>query len=441
VLTALRRNRPCFLWPVLCTLVGCGSDPATADGPAAPSSVNDAGGDSAMGTVAPEAGPPDAADSGVPLPPPDGGDEGAASGLVPVIIAQGLMGRTALSCDDGQSWMADRSFDTEGNVMVCGSTQPVVCGVTQCNLMNSDGKTCRVQAPCTCIDDSGFAKGVAIAQNEIVASFGWGAPGVIMNSQDGIHWTNGHYMYSDFPGVAYGSNTFLAFSSQPIVSPDGIHWQDGGAAGFDGPGQAWISARAVGFLDDFGGKFIGAGDNDLIRVSSDAGNTWAVPATIPSGCAAGIGTSNTILTGNNIAVIITTSGDACRSKDGGNTWALTHVTSANISPVGAFVHGKFMFWTAPPPSQNGVRYSSPDGETWTATPMSSGVWLGNVGVSPAGTLVSTNGLWNGYAAQAFYRSTDDGLTWNALASGSYKQGHAIERFGSGMIKANSTCHP
>jgi hypothetical protein len=305
-------------------------------------------------------------------------------------------------------------------------------------MKNQDG-TCYVQTPCSCIDDAGFAKGVVVAQNIIVANFGWGAPGVIMSSPDGAHWTNAHFQYGSSPGVVYGSGKFLAFSSTPLVSSDGTQWQDAGFAGFDGPGQAWISARAVAFLDGLGGRFIGAGDQDLLRVSSNAGSTWTVPSSVPQGCANGIGQGNTILTGNDTAVIITTSGDACRSTDGGMTWTLTHVTSANLSPVGAFVHGKFMFWTAPPPGQNGVRYSSADGATWTQTPMTSGVWLGNVGVSPAGTLVSTNGLWNSYAKQAFYRSTDDGITWSALPQGKFKPGHAIERFGAGMIKANSVC--
>jgi hypothetical protein len=71
--------------------------------------------------------------------------------------------------------------------------------------------------------------------------------------------------------------------------------------------------------------------------------------------------------------------------------------------------------------------------------MTSGVWLGSVGVSPVGTLVSTNGLWNGYASQAFYRSTDDGITWTPLANGKFKPGHPIERFGAGMINPGSVC--
>jgi hypothetical protein len=370
----------------------------------------------------------------------DAGDDGAAAtSLVPVLVAEGQMGRTTVSCDDGQSWVADRSFDSEGHVMVCGSKQPVVCGVTSCNFKNQDG-TCSVQTPCSCIDDSGFPRGVAVAEGQIVANFGWGAPGVIMASQDGATWSNVHFMANDFPGVSYGAGTFLAFSSSPIVSADGSSWHAAGLAGFDGPGQPWVTARAVGFLDYKGaGKFIGAGDSDLLRVSGDAGQTWAAPTTVPAGCAAGIGQNNTILTGNDIAVIVTTNGDACRSTDGGNTWTLTHVTSANISPVGAFVHGKFHLWTAAPPGQNGIRYSSPDGATWTATPMTSGVWLGGVGVSPTGTLVSTNGLWHGYASQAFYRSTDDGITWTPLPAGKFKPGHPIHRFATGMIKPGSVC--
>jgi hypothetical protein len=428
-------------------LAGCSlAGPGRSDALGAPQTSADAGGDDAKGSVGPTGEAGSASDSGAPGPVSDAGTPGdgplgdaAGSDLIAVIVAQGLMGRTTISCDDGQSWIADRSFDSEGSVMVCGSSQAVVCGQTSCNIKNQDG-TCHVQTPCSCIDAPGFAKGVAIGQSTIVATFGWGSPGVIMNSQDGSHWDNAHFMYSVVPGVSYGSGTFLAFSGSPLVSSDGLQWQNGAFAGFDGPGQPWITARAVGFLDyQGGGRFLGAGDHDLLRVSKDAGNTWIVPSSIPSGCANGIGTSNTILTGNNIAVIVTISGDACRSADGGITWTLTHVTSANTSPVGAFVHGKFMFWTAAGPGQSGVRYSSPDGLTWTATPMNSGVWLGYVGVSPTGTLVSTNGLWNGYANQVFYRSMDDGITWNALPQANYRASHPIERFGAGMIKANSVC--
>jgi len=61
-----------------------------------------------------------------------------------------------------------------------------------------------------------------------------------------------------------------------------------------------------------------------------------------------------------------------------------------------------------------------------------------IGVTPAGTLVASNN-GHGYGSQIIYRSTDEGITWNALPASNYVHGHPIWHFFSGYIHANSVC--
>jgi len=91
-----------------------------------------------------------------------------------------------------------------------------------------------------------------------------------------------------------------------------------------------------------------------------------------------------------------------------------------------------MVWTL-----DGLRFSSPDGMKWTQATFN-GPSLGyGIGVTSAGTLLASNGY--GYDPQIIYRSTDEGITWNAIAAGNYVHSHPIWHFFSGYIHANSAC--
>jgi len=350
-----------------------------------------------------------------------------------VIIAQGMMGRTMLSCDDGQTWVHDRAFDTEASDMVCGDSTPVRCEQTSCKLKQPNG-TCTTASPCDCGHHPGYAKGVAIANGQILASFGWGHPGIVLRSSNGAQWAesrrfDGSYL---FPNVAFGAGRFVHFSSEPMVSEDGVAWREGGFAGFNGQGMGWTSPRAFAFLDYGTGRFIGGIDGNTIRVSSDGAETWRAAASVPAGCTDGIGSSQQMLTGNGVAVIVTSNGFACRSGDGGDTWTL-HRIAASVSPWGVFANGHFTAWGG------GTRYTSTDGMSWTATAMTGSVGLGAVGASVSGTLVAVNSVWVGYEQQRLLRSTDDGLTWVTLPDGAYAKGHAIHRFAAGLVYGSSAC--
>src|SRR5215208_3215992 len=67
---------------------------------------------------------PDASD-------PRGAD--AAQLGVPIFIAQGMLGRTTISCDDGRTWVGDHSWEIDGDAMMCGMPQDVRCGTSTCS--------------------------------------------------------------------------------------------------------------------------------------------------------------------------------------------------------------------------------------------------------------------------------------------------------------------
>ncbi len=371
-----------------------------------------------------------------------GGGAGGATGVT-VVVAQGYMGRTTISCDDGQTWIADRSFDKEGHDIICGDKTPVRCGVTSCTKMGGDG-TCYVQPNCDCAHESGYPKGVVVAQNQILSNFGWGWPAVLMRSQDGMTWDSSYRPVSGSPNLVFGAGTYLRLGAPSIISEDGINWRTGGYEGLNGPGaEPQATTRAFEFLDYKDGRFIGIFDGNNIRLTADRGQTWTAPATVPAGCTDGIGYVERFLTGNGIAVIITSNRQACRSVDGGNTWTLHEITAEKATGMffqfGIFANGKFMTWGLMNGiGENGTRYSSADGATWDEVRTNGPIWVGAVGVTPTGTLVATN-LNGGYENQAFYRSTDDGLTWNALPAGAFVQSQPILRFGAGTIQPNTLC--
>jgi hypothetical protein len=57
----------------------------------------------------------------------------------------------------------------------------------------------------------------------------------------------------------------------------------------------------------------------------------------------------------------------------------------------------------------------------------------------AGTFVAVKGGWQvWYEQQRFYRSTD-GVTWDELPDGAYRQGHPITAMVAGFAQRSSVC--
>jgi len=356
-----------------------------------------------------------------------GGGQGGQGGgiidptLVPMFIAQGMVGRTIVSCDDGQTWVANRSDD--------------------------DAFTCFVSPETDCDHHAGAGRGITFGAGYFVATFGWGKPGSIRRSRNGTHWES-TLVGKTFAGIVYGDGLFLAGERPPQKSSDdGATWAPGG----DPMSEVW-NVRRTGFAPFDGGRFLlalGSATNDL-NVSKDQGATWARPSTLPAECAGDIQWSGGFAYGNNTIVVLGGTGVACRSLDGGDTWTASNV-GGEVNSRLLWTGDMFVTWgrtTDFKPS----RFSSTDGETWTVTPTETrvkntdgttttgpGPDLGAVARSDGGTFVAVNGGWQQwYDKQSFYRSKD-GLTWDALDKANFVGSHPIQFIAYGVGQRGGAC--
>jgi hypothetical protein len=359
--------------------------------------------------------------------------DAGAPGVVPAFVAVGKMGRTTMSCDDGQTWIADRSFDSAGDPLVCGQVASVRCFSSGCSYI--DGGQCVSSGSCDCDHHPGSARGVVFGSGGFVATFGWGYAGQVMRSTDGIQWSvvdSGH----TFSGVAYGAGTFVLTSRSPLVSTDGVNWNAGGPADFrnQSGNQVW-TARTAGFLPHGTGTFLASagssGDHSLLT-STDGGQTWQ-SATYPSACldAGVLGYAY----GGGVGILANDDGDVCRTTDGGQTWTRVDVSTQFLAePV--YVNGKFMVW------EWGQVHESTDGLTWTSqsTSVPGGNSFTRVAVSPVtGTFVAVRSGWQTwYGDQKFYRSSD-GITWTELAGQNYTGSHPISDIAFGYVQPSASC--
>jgi hypothetical protein len=199
----------------------------------------------------------------------------------------------------------------------------------------------------------------------------------------------------------------------------------------------WRSVRRVAYADYHGGRFVAVADANQVILSSDGGRTWWWPDTTPSNCTEGaVSAYGDILYGNGTFVIVGYAGVSCYSQDGGTTWASTPTGLGEVLSRGVFTGTEFRLWG------RGVMISSTDGIHWATTPLlPAGTTIeGPVAFSPVtGTYVAIANLWHGYADQQFLRSTD-GVTWQALAAGTFAPSHPIMYMGFGYVDASAGCH-
>jgi len=365
-------------------------------------------------------------------------DAGSAEDGVPMFVAQGHVGRTLVSCDDGRTWVGDRSFDIEGDPYVCDTVEAVTCWQQGMGCRYLDDGVCQPKADsCDCDHHPGAGTGLAYGNGWFTATWGWGPLGSVRRSQDGIEW---EVVLNDttFGGLAFGQDRFVLGSRQPRVSlDDGATFRDGGAADLKAPGGATIwNVRALGFAPTQGGRFVLAGqdgaDRDVL-VSADGAESFSRPTTLPAECADGpLG----VVGGGDAIVITHGSGLVCFSHDGGTTFATSQAGGALESrPVWA--GDRFLTWGA------GHVYASPDGQSWTSTPtVPSDLNVGAVAYSPVtGTLVAVRGGWQvWYDQQRFYRSRD-GVSWSTLDAADAPGGHPIRFMVFGYGKTGAACSP
>ena len=352
--------------------------------------------------------PPAPAPSPAPVPTPPPAPSPVPTGqFVDVFMATGHMARTVMSCDDGLSWINDRS---ENDAARCWAP------VSDPNYVECD------HTPYS-------GRGIDSGDGWFFTNYGWGYNGSVRKSRDGINWeiikTGG---WGD--GVAYANNVLFSAWGQWSTSLDlGANWsliQNSPFQSLSHPKTRRLGDRIFMFGRTGGMVF-----------SNDQGLTWTKPV-FDSSWGPEIAEGNGILlsVGYFFGHPNESVGYIARSLDNGYTWQAQEVfRKLGQSFVGAvyFTNNKFITWSS------GEAWTSFDGVTWAKQPVSldKGVpqqFRGPVGYNPnTGTFVASPAPFGqSYTQQMMLRSTD-GVNWKVLDSNQFKRGHPIERITSGKM--------
>jgi hypothetical protein len=328
------------------------------------------------------------------------GESGVMVTDVPVFLAQGHHGRTTISCDDGHTWVQDRSQD-----------DAVRCF--------ENGLDC---------DHNEFAgRGIAWGDGQFVLTWGWGKPGTLARSEDAAEFVTVMTETPTFADVAFGNGRFVANNSPTRISDDGGKtWAEGG------PLDININTRAIEFVPHEAGWFIVAGESGEQRaiVRSADGVTWTPASMRPPPCG-----SYTLgmAYGGGAVVMASGNGYVCRSLDGGDTWMQILISQRLTSPP-VWTGSEFYVY------EGGTLHRSADGAQWSNFQVvPEGLSIGPVARSPEGTFVAANDGWMvWYEAQQFYRS-EDGITWEILPDGAFVGSHPIYFMAHGRVKPGAGC--
>jgi hypothetical protein len=420
--------------------VGCSSSSpeASSDAGTSPETVSAASVDASAPSV--DTGAP-SVDASAPSDALGPGVDAATNGKVAMFVAQGPLGRTIVSCDDGKTWVGNHSWDLDGDALMCGMVQPgMMCGVTMCSYLN--GAVCG-QHTC-CANGPDAPDGVAFGDTALVSTWGHGAPGAVRKSQNGIGWTTTLGNFAASTPVAYGDGRFVitAYGAYAYAkySTDGTTWTDGGKLNTPNGGgfrsmlyTSYGGGRFIGFTSN-GGVNEAANTTRYIMSSSDGGVTWTVASPgLPTDCANGVGGG--FVVGNGLLLIADQHGTVCTSADGGQTWKVTAtgqvtIQNAAIDGTGALWTGtEFRFWGG------NKMVSSTDGVSWATSTLIGTTGVGAVGRSDKGTFVSVVGSYSG---QKFMTSSD-GVTWQTLPSTSFVQSHPLRRISFGYAEPSALC--
>lgn len=336
----------------------------------------------------------------------DDSTTGAPAEGTPIFVLAGQVGRTAISCDRGLTWIADQSQDPS---LRCG-----------------DGLDCD--------HHPGNTTGLAFGDGAFVATLGWGTEGTIRRSVDGVAWET-VATGPTFAGVVFGGGVFVAGNREAWRSEDlGLHW--------DGPvttGLIPFNGRGVGFGPVADGTFVISGGGDAgaesdIVASNDAGATWWHPDAIAAGCGDGV----LDIVGNGETLLVVRYGgpdgpEFCVSQDQGHVWSSVDLGDVWLESRALWTGREYIAWGG------GLAFTSVDGQRWTSTPVSPEVHPGAVAIDDVGTFVAVEGGWqSSYEDQEFYRSAD-GRTWEVLAPGAFTGGHPVGHLAFGHVADGGAC--
>lgn len=329
--------------------------------------------------------------------------------LTPVFVAQGDLGRRMLSCDDGNTWIHDRSWDQHARCYEGGFD---------------------------CSHHRGTPTGLSYGEGHFFMSWGWGAPGSLERSSAVGPWDWEVVQSEPWLGRALAGNGVVLLAGVVVrrSTDQGMTFSPEQPVGLRRD-----HVREAAFVPTAGGLFVLVGEGggepsgppqDVVL--SPDGLTWRNPDSIPVDCGKLIIERGGIAGTTSTVVILSGDGTVCASNDAGATWQLTQAAPA-VSPeetsAPVQVGDAIAFW-----SVSGMRYISSNGVQWQSEPVHPGrMELGPVARHPeTGTFVGIS-AGSQYEGQRIYRSAD-GLTWTPLGPEAFMASHAIHAVEAGFVQ-------
>lgn len=346
------------------------------------------------------------AQQAVVVPPPNPDPPTVPGNMRMVFMATGHQARTIMSCDDGQTWINDRSDNQAARCWVDGNPNYVECDHTAVS-----------------------SRGLDAGNGWFYTAYGWGYRGTARRSRDGINW---EVISSNRTsnGIILTDNGLLTWFSEggdyPISSDFGTTWSVTRPPGnyFGGGGVASVGNKI----------WISSDDESRAMYSADGGRTIQ-SVTVPN-----LNREIKVAEGNGVIVMLSSKYQnnmsinySMRSTDGGLTWASQVVPTGSASWSDLIFNGtEFVTWAG------NQRYTSRDGQAWTTTTVTIPVNIveGSVAYDPnTRTYVHVSNSWGRYyASQRAFRSTN-GITWTQLSTQAFPGGHPILKIISAPMEA------
>lgn len=231
-----------------------------------------------------------------PQPQPQPQPQPSPSTLTPALMATGHFKTSMYSCDGGESW---RGYRTSSTTTRCWEGP----GAVECDHTSLSNR------------------GLAYGPQGFVASFGWGSPGSVeLFDRSAKSWQTVQ-SGNTWAGVAYGSGVYILNERQPLVSSNATAWNRGGDINF----RPW-NARRIYFVNQQNGFFVSvanSGDDHDLMISTNNGQSWSRPTTLPSQC------GNGRLAHDSQSTLVLSSAALCVSTDSGRTWRTLSGLPAN----------------------------------------------------------------------------------------------------------------
>lgn len=357
----------------------------------------------------------------VDLPSTDSEDDGSSgsgdivigNNFIPAFLATGHMESSMFSCDGGQTWRGYRSVDP--NIRCWDNSDPAL--YEEC-------------------DHTPYSNtGIAWGHNGFITSFGWGQPGQVEVTDDGINWSVVN-SGSTWAGVSYGNGTYVLNNRTSSVSSDGSSFVDGGDADF----IPWNARHTAYVTDGTQHLFIAtansSGTGDLL-ITEDPTIDFQRPTTLPTGCDNGH-----IAYGNGTIVLVST--ETCLSTDWGENWTTLPTALSNITGL-IFDGQEFHAYS------RGEILTSTNGSSWSSQSLMVGgshqasLHFSKVAYHPdTDRWIAFYQAWANYYENTQYYHSTDGINWTQVQKGTGlvpETPHPIRQVTFGYLRESTLCQP